>query len=158
MRIYVFIEEDATSAFKGKGKISLLKKRNANPIYHFVFESLGEEWAVSDDICSKSEAFTGLIFGYTREKRVNVVSAKMLRKRLGENNQLTLKSKFDLSKLPPAEDNLKPHIYRVNHRVGTYKRASAPISWTPKPWEENQVWVKNGKSVLEPMWSLWPVL
>ena len=80
---------------------------------------------------------------------VNVVRAKMLRNVLGENNQLTIKSKIDLSKLPPAEDNPEPHIYRVNHRIGMNKRASEPIYWTLKPWNKNQVWVKNDKGVLE---------
>ena len=48
--IYVFTGENATSAFKGNGKISPLKKLNANPFYHSVFKSIGEEWAVSNDI------------------------------------------------------------------------------------------------------------
>ena len=89
---------------------------------------------------------------------INLVLAKMLRKMVGEDNQQTTKSKIDLSKLPPAEENLKPHIYPVNHRVATYKMASEPIYWTPEPLEENQEWVKNDNGVQEPMWSLWPVL
>ena len=35
----------------------------------------------------------------------------MLRKMVDENNQLTIKSKTDLSKLPLAEDSLEPYIY-----------------------------------------------
>ena len=72
------------------------------------------------------------------KKRINVARAKMLKKMVGDDNQLTIKSKTDLSKLLPAEGNLKPYIYRVKHRVATYKRASEPIYWTPKPWEENK--------------------
>ena len=61
-----------------------------------------------------------------RAKGINedVVRATLLRKMVDEDNQLTIKSKIDLKKLPPAEGNLKPHIYHVNHRVATYKRAS----------------------------------
>ena len=151
MGIYIFIGKDATSAFIGKGKIGPMKKLNANP------KSLGE-WAVFDDISSNIEAFTCLKFGYSREKRINAVRAKILRKMVGEDNQLTIKSKINLSRLRPAEDNLKPHIYCVNHRVATYNRASEPIYWTPKPWEESQGWVKNVNGVMEPMWSLRPVL
>ena len=90
MGICVFTGEDATSIYNGKGKVGPLKKLNANPVYLSAFKSLGEEWAVSDDICSKTEAFTCLMFGYTREKRVNIVRAKMLRKTVGEDNQLLI--------------------------------------------------------------------
>ena len=121
-------------------------------------KSLGEEWSVSNDICSKTEAFTCLMFGYTREKRINVVRAKMLRKIVDEDNQLTIRSKIDLSKLAPAEGNLKPHIYHVKHLVATYKRASEPIYWTPKPWGKNPGWVENDNGVLELAWSLRTVL
>ena len=75
------------------------------------------------------------MFGYAREKRVDVVFAKMLRKMVGEGNQLT--------EVSPVEDNLIPHIYCVNHCVAMYKRASEPIYWTPNPWKENQGWMKN---------------
>ena len=70
---------------------------------------------------------TCLIFGYTRGKRINVVRAKMLRKMFGEDNQLTMKSKMYLSKLLPAEDNLKPHIYYANEQIASHKRTSEPI-------------------------------
>lgn len=92
--IYVFTVEDGNRVFMGKGKIDPLKKLNANRIYHFVFKILEEEWTVSDDICSKIEVITCLMFGYTREKRINVVRAKMLRKMCGEDKQLTIKSKL----------------------------------------------------------------
>ena len=77
---------------------------------------------------------------------------------IGEDSKLTLKSKVDLSKLPPAADNLKPHIYRVNHRVATYKRANQAVYPMPKPWDDKQGWIKNDDGILEPLWSLRPVL
>ena len=43
----------------------------------------------------------------------------MLRKMVDEDNQLAIKSKIDLSKLPPADNNITLHIYRVNHHVAT---------------------------------------
>lgn len=94
LEIYVFTGEDGNRVFMGKGKINPLKKLNANRIYHFVFKILEEEWTVSDDICSKIEVITCLMFGYTRQKRTNVVRAKMLRKMYGEDKQLTIKSKL----------------------------------------------------------------
>ena len=62
----------------------------------------------------------------------NVVRTNMLRKMVGEDNLLTIKSKIDLSKLHPVEDNLKLHIYHVNHHIAMNNRANEPIHWTPK--------------------------
>ena len=57
---------------------------------------------------------------------------------VGEYNDLTRESKVDLSHLSPSHDSLFPHIYRVNHRVGFYKRANVLIFEKPKPNDENQ--------------------
>lgn len=81
----------------------------------------------------------------------------MLKKMVGEDSKLTTKSNVDLSKLPPSFDYLKPHIFRVNYRLATYKKAHESLYWKPKPWDENQGWVKND-GVLEPLWSIRPVL
>ena len=168
--ICVFTGEDATSALKGKGKIDPFKKLNIYPIYCSVFKRFGEEWSVSNDICSKIETFTCLMFGCTREKRINVVRAKILRKIVGEYNQQTIKSKIENT----IEDILN-HTYILGvgcsaqfcsynqrsylfFRVATCKRVSEPIYWIPKPWEENQGWVKNDNGVLELAWSLRTVL
>ena len=77
---------------------------------------------------------------------------------VGEDNLLTIKSKIDLIKLPPAEESLKPHIYCVNHHVAMYKRASELIYWTPKIWDKNEGWVKNDNGVLDPVCFLWSIL
>ncbi len=45
----------------------------------------------------------------------------MLREMVGENDQLTTKSKVDLSYLPPCRDNLIPHIQCVTHRLAIYQ-------------------------------------
>ena len=76
---------------------------------------------------------------------------------VGEDSKLTTKSNVDLSKFPPSLDNLKPHIFRVNYRLATYERAHEALFWKPKPWDENQGWVKND-GILEPLWSIRPVL
>ena len=68
--------------------------------------------ADSDDICIRIEEFSCLMFGDTSEKRINEVRGRMLRKMFREDDQLTIKSKFDLSKLFPAEEDLN-HIYIV---------------------------------------------
>ena len=61
-----------------------------------------------------------------------------LKKMVGEDEQLTTKSKIDLSHLPPCRDNLIPYIRRVNHRLAIYKRAVIPVFWSPKPYDPEQ--------------------
>ena len=107
-----------------------------------------------DDI----EAFTCLMYGYAREKSVNVVRNIMLKKMVGDDEQLTTKSKVDLSRLPPCKDNLIPHVNRVNHRVAHYKRADKAIFWCPKPYDPDQGWEKNEEGILEPVWTCGSVL
>ena len=62
----------------------------------------------------------------------------MLKKLVGEDQSLNLKSAVDLSKLPPCFDNLLPHIHRTNYRLAMYKRADQPIVEAPKPFDEKQ--------------------
>ena len=107
-----------------------------------------------DDI----EAFTCLMYGQAREKSVNAVCSIMLKKMVGEDKQLTTKSKVDLARLPPCRDNLVPHIGRVNHRLAIYKQADKPIFWCPKPCDPAQGWEKNDEGILEPLWSCGPIL
>lgn len=57
------------------------------------------------------------MFGYTRENKINVVHVMIQKKIVCENNLSTIKPKIDLTKLPPSIDNLKPHIYHVNHHI-----------------------------------------
>ncbi len=98
------------------------------------------------------------MYGYAREKSINAVRSIMLKKMVGEDDELTMKSKVDLSRLPPCRDNLIPHIDRVNHRVANFKRADQPIFLSPMPMDPGQGWEKNEDDVLEPIWSCGPIL
>ena len=98
------------------------------------FRKLGDNWTVDQDVINDLESFTCLMYGKGREKSVNDVRSIMLRNMVGGSDQLTMKSKVDLSKLPPCKDSLVPHIYRVNHRLATYKRAHQAKFYHPKPY------------------------
>ncbi|KAK7102311.1 hypothetical protein V1264_020548 [Littorina saxatilis] len=95
---------------------------------------------------------------YSREKSVDVVRGKLLRKMVGDNEKLTSKCKVDLARMPPCQSALMPHIQRVNHRVALYKRAHEGIQERPKPYDQGQGWTKNADGVLEPVWCLKPIL
>ena len=98
------------------------------------------------------------MYGHQREKEVNAVRVKMLKKMVGEDETLSTKSKVDFSKLPPCQDSLIPHIQRVNHRVAQFKKAGIAIDDQPKPFDEDQGWIKNERGEIEPVWSVGQVL
>ena len=89
---------------------------------------------------------------------MNSVRSIMLKKMVGENEELSMRSKIDLSRLPPCQDNLVPHIDRVNYRIANYKRAHQAIFWRPDPYESRQGWEKTEEGVLEPVWSCGSIL
>ena len=93
------------------------------------------------------DAFTCLMYSYSIQISIDAVRGNMLRKMVGEEEQLTTKSKIDLSQLPPCRDNLIPHIRRVNHRLAIYKRADIQIFWFPKPYDPKQGWERNDEGV-----------
>lgn len=125
---------------------------------YFCFRKLGDDWKVKADVIDAIEAFTCIMYGYRRLKTINDVRGLMLKKMVGEGEQLTTKSKVDLSRLPPCRDSLVPHIGRVNHRLACYKRADQPICENPKPYDPHQGWEKTDQGILEPVWSCGPIL
>ena len=126
--------------------------------YFFNSSQLGDDWEVAENVAKDIESFTCTMYGYTRETSVNAVRSKLLKKMVGEDNDLTKDSKVDLSRLPPCHDSLVPHVYRVNHRVASYKRAHIPIFEKPKPNDENQGWAINETGILEPLWTTGSIL
>ncbi|XP_068234747.1 uncharacterized protein [Palaemon carinicauda] len=83
--LYVFTGEDVTSSFKGKGKIGPLKKLQRHPIHHEAFRKLGDEWSVEPEMIDDIEAFTCLMYGYSRQKSIDTVRGIMLRKMIRED-------------------------------------------------------------------------
>ena len=96
--------------------------------------------------------------GQDREKSVDAVRCVMLKKMVGDDKHLTIKSKVDFARLPSCRDRLIPHIERVNHRLTNNKRAATPVFWRSKPYEPGQGWEKTADGILEPVWSHGPVL
>ena len=98
------------------------------------------------------------MYGQAREKSVDAVRSVILKKMVGDDKHLTIKSKVDFAGLPPCRDSLITHIERVNHRLANYKHAVTPVFWRPKPYDPGQGWEKTADGILEPVWSRWPVL
>ncbi|XP_060575157.1 uncharacterized protein LOC132732701 [Ruditapes philippinarum] len=125
--------------------------------YHKTFRMLGDTWTVEEDVMQMLEAFVCVMYGCPRERSVNTCRAVLLKKMVGDDEQLTMKSKVELSKLPPCQDNLCQHIRRVNHRLGILKNAHTPVIEHPEPHDEGQGWTKKNE-VLEPLWAEGPIL
>ena len=79
------------------------------------------------------------MYGHGREKKVDALRVKMIRKMVGDDESLSAKSNVDLGRLPPPESCLSTHLDRCNHRVACYKRAATPIFERPKPYDPDQV-------------------
>ena len=114
-----FTGEDCTSTFKGKGKISPLKKLQKYPRFQAAFKQLDVYWMVKDKLYDCLEEFVCLMYGYPRISSVDEVRTLMLQKMVGAEETLTFKSKVELSHLPPCRDSLIPRVDRVNYRVGS---------------------------------------
>ena len=103
------------------------------------------------------ETFTCVIYGCNRETSVNAVRHILLKKMVGDEENLTELSKIDLSKLPPCRDSLIQHVKRVNYRLANYKKSKDPIFWRPNP-TDGHGWQKNENGIMEPLWCASPVL
>ena len=53
------------------------------------------------------------MYGYPHLTSVNDVRFQMLKKMVGEGENMSIKSKVELSRLPQYKDALKPHVRRV---------------------------------------------
>ena len=131
-----------------------LTKLEKNPRFHKAFRQLGDDWNVTPQMLKELEQFTCLMcmYGQSRQSSVDVVRAILLHKMVWEDEKLAVKSRVDLTRLPPCRSALKPHIQRVNHRTALYKRAHEPSVEKPKPYDEGQGWMRTAKGVLKPLW------
>ena len=74
-----------------------------NPIYQFLHlimsfyfklnknsnsSQLGDKWEVVEDVSKETEAFTCIMYGYSKETSVNFVRSKTLKKMVDQDNDL----------------------------------------------------------------------
>ncbi len=166
---YIFIGEDANSAFRGKGKVIPLKKLMKTPKHQDTFRHLGEQWDISENLINVLEEFVCLMYGFAKTKNVNDVRSTMLKKMVGKKiNEIQKCTNIDLSKLPPCKMSLVPHCRRVNYRAAQFKCAHLNYPETPHPNGHGWIpinetpsideYVASNEPVLEPVWSEGPIL
>ena len=66
LRIYIYIGEDCTTAFRCKGKATPVKKLQQMPKFHDVFQRLGDTCEVDIKMAEELEQFTCKMYGYRR--------------------------------------------------------------------------------------------
>ena len=155
--LYVFTGEDTTSAFRGKGKVNPLKKLQKKPIFHSTFQSLGNDWYLSDKAYAELEEFVCLMYGYPRHTKVNEVRSLMLKKMVGGGtDKIKKKANVDLSKLPPCQNTFGPHVDRVNYKTRINKLSH--IANPQFPSSESNGWITDKDGILQPHWSYGPIL
>ena len=71
--VYVFTGEDTNCAFKGKGKVTPLKKLEKKPRYQASFRRLGENWNVDEELLGDLEKFTCEMYGHPRQASVELM-------------------------------------------------------------------------------------
>ena len=89
----------------------------SNAFIILVSRDLGDNWQIGEDICGELESLICVLYGQVRDTSLNTLRCKMLKKMVGEEDTLNIKSMVDLARVPPCKDSLIPHIQRVNYRV-----------------------------------------
>ena len=150
---HCFTGEDTNSAFKGKGKLTPLKKLRQKPKFLETFKSLGHSLEVSDQTKKELEEFTCFLYGHKKEKSVDAARLLMLKKATGGNtDSLRHVQKVDLSRLPPCRRSLIPHVLRSNLRCYEFKHSHLPDPQLPAPGAKYG-WTTDDDGNLEPLWS-----
>ena len=69
--VAAFTHCDSTSAFNGIEKVKPIKLPQKHPRFRNVLAKLGEVWGVSDDVIAGVEAFTCVIYGWSRVTNID---------------------------------------------------------------------------------------
>ena len=80
--LHAFTGCDSVSAFSGKGKLTALKLVKRRPAYQELFQQLGAEWELSDELFLRLQDFTCLMYSSnpgTRDVNVHVALPSLLR-------------------------------------------------------------------------------
>lgn len=139
--IHAFTGCDSVSAFAGKGKLGALKLLKKDVSAQTIFNSLGQDWIVSDKLCKDIEAFTCTLY----DSSSNISSVNKCRYNLFRSKRGVVES----SQLPPCHDSLLQHIARANYQTAVWRRTLDANPDIPSP--VGMGWLEQGGR-LEPLW------
>ena len=111
---YLACTHSPVSAFSGKGKIKALKIMLKYEVFTNLFQSLGEEDDVSNEIYELSEQFVCTFYGHKEDHDINAVRYKMCCAKRG---------KCEANELPPGKSSLRKHVQRANYQCKIWREA-----------------------------------
>ena len=116
---------DSVSAFSGKGKLSALRLTKRHAKFRELFQVLGTEWEVSDELFTSLQEFTCFMYS----SNPGTTDVNDLRYRLF----CAKKGDLDSSQLPPCVDTLRKHCERANYQVAIWRRSLQRCPQIPSP-------------------------
>ena len=136
-----FTGNDYVSSFFKKGKQLCWKALKKNQNFVEVFSLLGKNWSgdVDDGIMPVLEQYVCTIYGYPREKSVNVVRSKLFEKKYAKRIKV-----IDMALLPPCNSSLLWHIKHSNYVAKIWR--SSLTSWFDADEIPKNEWLPDGST------------
>jgi hypothetical protein len=122
--LHAFTGCDTVSAFAGRGKIRALNLVKNSDDYQKLFEEVGLNWTVSNELFAGLERFTCELYSIKNTTSVNDCRYRLFCAKNGE---------IDSHQLPPAQDCLELHIRRANYQAAIWRRSLQANDDTPSP-------------------------
>ncbi|XP_028417356.1 uncharacterized protein LOC114541753 [Dendronephthya gigantea] len=141
--LHAFTGCDTTSAFYGKGKVSVLKVAKAREEYSHTFSNLGTELNPSEDLFTQLYHFVCHLYGYQGYSDINRVRYEMFKS-----------GKFDEELLPPNKDSLDQHINRANYQCFIWRKSTQAILNLPSFF--NHGWKLDAEGNVYVNWMILP--
>jgi hypothetical protein len=123
--LHAFTGCDSVSAFAGKGKLAALKIIKQNKSFQNLFQQIGMQWGLTDELQAKLQEFTCMMYSSTP----GTSDVNELRYRLF----CIKKGKLDSNQLPPCADCLQNHSLRANYLAAIWRRSLQSCPQVPSP-------------------------
>lgn len=121
--LHGFTGNDATSAFRGKGKLLPLTKMFKAPQFVTNLAKLGETWTVTEALNDDCEKFTWALYGGKKAEKVDDMRLNIINKLCTKHGK-SIPGNVDMALLPPCRKSLTQHVHRVHFQVALWKRAN----------------------------------
>lgn len=124
---HAFTGCDSVSAFSGKGKVTPLKLVKRHAEFIDLFQALGTEWKLSDELFARLQKFTCHM--YSRNpvtSDINDIRYGLFCAKRGD---------VDSSQLPPCANTLRKHCQRANYQAGIWRRSLQGCPQIPSPFD-----------------------
>ena len=138
---HLFTGNDNISFIFKKGKQMCWRSLKKNWNFVEAFSLLGENWSieVDDGIMPVLEQYACTIYGYLREKLVNVVRSKLFEKKYTKEGKV-----INMTLLPSCNSSLLLHIKRSNYVAKIW--ISSLTSWLDADKISENRWLPDGSA------------